>query len=44
VSQESEWNFEKTKLNSIKQIRLVGLSRTNFFGNVPSHSGIPMKM
>ncbi len=36
--------FKKVKLNSIKQIRLVRLLRTNYIGNVPLHWGIPMKM
>jgi hypothetical protein len=33
VAQESEENLKKAKLNSIKQIKLVRLLRTNFFGN-----------
>jgi hypothetical protein len=33
VAKEFEENFKKAKLNSIKQIRLVRLLRTNYFGN-----------
>jgi hypothetical protein len=32
VAQESEENVKKGKLNSIIQIRLVRLQRTNYFG------------
>ncbi len=32
MAQESEWNLKKAKSNSIKQIRLVRLLRTNYFG------------
>jgi hypothetical protein len=33
VAQESEGNLKKAKLNSIKQIRLVMLLKTNYVGN-----------
>jgi hypothetical protein len=33
MDQECEENFKKTKLNSIKQIRLVRLSKTNYIEN-----------
>ncbi len=33
MAQESEEKLKKVKLNSIKQIRLVRLLRTNYFGN-----------
>ncbi len=33
MAQECEENFKKSKLNSIKQIRLVRLFKTNYVGN-----------
>jgi hypothetical protein len=33
MAQEYEKNLKKAKLNSIKQIRLVRLLRTNYVGN-----------
>jgi hypothetical protein len=33
VAQKTEENFKKAKLNSIKQIRLVRLLKTNYVGN-----------
>ena len=33
MAQECEENLKKAKLNSIKQIRLVRLSKTNYVGN-----------
>jgi hypothetical protein len=33
MAQESEKNLKKAKLKSIKQIRLVRLSKTNYVGN-----------
>ncbi len=33
MDQECEENLKKAKLNSIKQIRLVRLSKTNYVGN-----------
>ncbi len=33
MAQECEENLKKAKLNSIKQLRLVRLSKTNYIGN-----------
>jgi hypothetical protein len=34
MAQEFEENFKTAKLNSIKQIRLVRLLKTNYIGNI----------